>query len=34
MNEPSTPYERRDNQFARAGLTMAEYGLIAVPRVA
>ena len=34
MNETSAPFARGDNEFARAGLTMAECGLVAAPRVA
>ncbi len=34
MNETSAPFARGDNEFARAGLTMAECRLVAAPRVA
>jgi flavin reductase (DIM6/NTAB) family NADH-FMN oxidoreductase RutF len=34
MNETSAPFDRGDNEFARAGLTMAECRLVAAPRVA
>ena len=34
MNETSAPFARGDNEFARAGLTMAESRLVAAPRVA
>ena len=34
MNETSAPLARGDNEFARAGLTMAECRLVAAPRVA
>ena len=34
MNETSAPFARGDNEFARAGLTMAECHLVAAPRVA
>ena len=34
MNETSAPFPRGDNEFARAGLTMAECRLVAAPRVA
>jgi flavin reductase (DIM6/NTAB) family NADH-FMN oxidoreductase RutF len=34
MNESSAPFARGDNEFARAGLTMAECRLVAAPRVA
>ena len=34
MNVTSAPFARGDNEFARAGLTMAECRLVAAPRVA
>ena len=34
MNEASVPFSRGDNEFARAGLTMANSRLVAAPRVA
>ena len=34
MNATSAPFPRGDNEFARAGLTMAECRLVAAPRVA
>jgi flavin reductase (DIM6/NTAB) family NADH-FMN oxidoreductase RutF len=34
MNETSAPFPRGDNEFVRAGLTMAECRLVAAPRVA
>jgi flavin reductase (DIM6/NTAB) family NADH-FMN oxidoreductase RutF len=34
MNVTSGPFARGDNEFARAGLTMAECRLVAAPRVA
>ena len=34
MNETSAPFARGENEFARAGLTMAECRLVAAPRVA
>jgi flavin reductase (DIM6/NTAB) family NADH-FMN oxidoreductase RutF len=34
MNETSAPFPRGDNEFARAGLTMAKCRLVAAPRVA
>ena len=34
MNETSAPFARGDNEFALAGLTMAECRLVAAPRVA
>ncbi len=34
MNETSAPVPRGDNEFLRAGLTMAECRLVAAPRVA
>ena len=34
MNETSAPFDRGDNEFARAGLTMAECRLVSAPRVA
>jgi flavin reductase (DIM6/NTAB) family NADH-FMN oxidoreductase RutF len=34
MNKTSAPFPRGDNEFARAGLTMAECRLLAAPRVA
>jgi flavin reductase (DIM6/NTAB) family NADH-FMN oxidoreductase RutF len=34
MNKTSAPFARGDNEFARAGLTMAECHLVAPPRVA
>ena len=34
MNETSAPFARGDNEFARAGLTMAKCRLVAAPRVA
>src|ERR1700733_16249334 len=34
MNETSAPFARGDNEFARAGLSMAECRLVAAPRVA
>jgi flavin reductase (DIM6/NTAB) family NADH-FMN oxidoreductase RutF len=34
MNETSAPFDRGDNEFARAELTMAECRLVAAPRVA
>jgi flavin reductase (DIM6/NTAB) family NADH-FMN oxidoreductase RutF len=34
MNETSAPFARGDNEFSRAGLTMAECRLVAAPRVA
>src|SRR5277367_4927209 len=34
MNETSAPFARGDNEFGRAGLTMAECRLVAAPRVA
>ena len=34
MNETSAPFARGDNEFPRAGLTMAECRLVAAPRVA
>ena len=34
MNETSAPFARGDNEFDRAGLTMAECRLVAAPRVA
>ena len=34
MNETSAPLARGDNEFARAGLTMAKCRLVAAPRVA
>ena len=34
INETSAPFARGDNEFARAGLTMAECRLVAAPRVA
>jgi flavin reductase (DIM6/NTAB) family NADH-FMN oxidoreductase RutF len=34
MNETSAPFDRGDNEFARAGLTRAESRLVAAPRVA
>jgi flavin reductase (DIM6/NTAB) family NADH-FMN oxidoreductase RutF len=34
MNETSGPFARGDNEFAHAGLTMAECRLVAAPRVA
>ena len=34
MNETSAPFARGDNEFLRAGLTMAKCRLVAAPRVA
>ena len=34
MNKTSAPFPRGDNEFARAGLTMAKCRLVAAPRVA
>src|SRR5580693_10813975 len=34
MNATSAPFPRGENEFARAGLTMAECRLVAAPRVA
>jgi flavin reductase (DIM6/NTAB) family NADH-FMN oxidoreductase RutF len=34
MNETSAPFARGDNEFARAGLSMAECGFVSAPRVA
>src|SRR5271167_3265805 len=34
MNETSAPFARGDNEFSRAGLTMAESRLVAAPQVA